>query len=325
MICFTRHLLATTAVVIAGLSGMAHTVAQGFPDRPIKLVVPVSPGGGTDMVARLMADAMSASLGQPIVVTNQGGAGGQIATQATARAAADGYSLMLGYVSTHGTLPVVRHVPYDPVGDFTPIVMIGGAPNVLVGPPDGPTTFKDFLLEVKREPTMYSYASAGAGTITHLVFERLKSATGISLTHIPYRGIGPAMTDLLSGQVSFSMAGLAGVLPYIRTGKLRALAVTGANRHPLIPDVPTLKELGVTDFESVQWLGIMGPAGLPAAVTARLSAAGMKVLKDPDFEAKLASEGIQIIPLTGRAFSAYVAKDIERWAAIVKERNLKEN
>lgn len=321
---------AVLAAMASGASslGAFHglTYAQAFPNRPIKLLVPVAAGGGTDLVARVVADALSRSMGQSWVVNNQSGAGGQIASQATASAAADGYNLMVGYVSTHGTLPAVRKLPYDTQKDFSYIGMIGGAPNVLVSnQASGPQTFQQFLTNVRANPGKASFGSAGAGTITHLVFERLKAATKTFVVHVPYRGIAPVMTDLLANQIQFAMPGLAGAFNHIRSGKVTALAVTGPRRHPLLPEVPTLKELGLPDFEAVQWVGIMGPAGMPADVSQKLTASLNEVLKQKTLAEKLTSEGIELMPMSVEAFRSYVAADFVRWRDVVKNRDIKES
>ena len=313
--------VASGAASLGSFPGLAH--AQAFPNRPIKLVVPVAAGGGTDLIARVVADALSRNMGQTWVVNNQSGAGGQIASQATASAAADGYNLMIGYVSTHGTLPAVRKLPYDTQKDFSYIGMIGGAPNVLVAnAASGPKSFQQFLADVRANPGKASFGSAGAGTITHLVFERLKAATKTFIVHVPYRGIAPVMTDLLANQIQYAMPGLAGALSQIRSGKVKALAVTGPRRHSLLPDVPTLKELGLPDFEAVQWVGIMGPAGLPADVSQKLTASLNEVLKQKELAQKLISEGIDLMPMSVEFFRAYVIADLVRWRRVVKTQNL---
>lgn len=329
MIHLTRRLAVLTGLA-SGVSSLgifpSLAQAQAFPNRPIKLVVPVAAGGGTDLVARVVADALSRSMGQSWVVNNQSGAGGQIAYQATASAAPDGYSLMVGYVSTHGTLPAVRKLPYDPQKDFSYIGMIGGAPNVLVSnQTSGPQSFQQFLTEVRSNPGKASFGSAGAGTITHLVFERLKAATKTFVVHVPYRGIAPVMTDLLANQIQYAMPGLAGALNHIRSGKVKALAVTGPRRHPLLPEVPTLKELGLSDFEAVQWVGIMGPAGMPAEVSQKLTVSLNEVLKQKAVAEKLTSEGIELMPMSVEAFRSYVAADFVRWREVVKNRDIKES
>jgi tripartite-type tricarboxylate transporter receptor subunit TctC len=316
--------MAGGAFSLATFPGSAR--AQAFPNRPIKLLVPVAAGGGTDLIARVVADALSRNMGQTWVVQNQAGAGGQIATQATALAVADGYNLMLGYVSTHGTLPAIRKLPYDTEKDFSYIGMIGGAPNVLIASATGgPASFQQFLSDVRATPGKASFGSAGIGTITHLVFERLKAATNTSIVHVPYKGVAPLMNDLLANQIQYAMPGLAGALNHIRSGKVKPLAVTGPRRHSLLPEVPTLKELGLPDFEAVQWVGIMGPAGLPADVNQKLTASLNEVLKQKELAEKLTGEGIEIMPMSVEAFRAYVAADFVRWREVVKKGDIKES
>jgi len=211
-----------------------------YPNRTIKIIAPVQPGGGVDLVARTVADRLGLALGVPIVVDNQSGGGGVVGSLATARAAPDGYTLMIGYVGTHGTNPAVRKLPYDAVKDFTPIAMIAGTPNVLIVPPSIPvSTVAEFVAYVKANPGKLSYGSAGPGTLTHLAMEQLKVAANLDIVHVPYRGIGPAITDILGGQTQALFPGLAAALPHIKAGKMKPLAVFSAKRSPIAPDVPT--------------------------------------------------------------------------------------
>jgi len=321
----SRRRLLTAAIGSAAFYAIPRiATAENYPSRAIKFLVPVSPGAGTDSVARVMADYLSRKMKRTWVVENQGGASGQIATQATARAPADGYNLMLGYVSTHGTLPSYRKVPYDPINDFTHIAMIGGAPNVLVTNMSGPETFEEFLEQTKKNPAKYTYASAGVGSITHLVFEGLKLGTGINVLHVPYRGLGPGFNDMVAGQVQFAMPGLAGALPYVNSGRLRALAVSGSQRAPLLPKVRTFKEIGIPDFETVQWLGIMGPKRIPEEIAQALWSAVDQVLGEKEVKHRLANEGIATMPMTQQAFSDYVSADLAHWTKIVTSQGLRE-
>ena len=235
------------ALPLAALPFARPTFAQaGYPSKPIRIIAPVQPGGGVDLVARTIADRLGRALGQSIVVENQSGGGGVVGSLATARAAPDGYTLMVGYVGTHGTNPAVRKLPYDAVKDFTPIAMVGGTPNILVVPPSLPVnSLREFVQYAKANPGKLSYGSAGPGTLTHLAMEQFKVATDIDLVHVPYRGIGPAITDILGGQTQALFPGLAAALPHIKAGKMRPLAVTGLKRHRLVPDVPTFEEIGV--------------------------------------------------------------------------------
>ncbi len=300
----------------------AHGEAA-YPNRPIRIIAPVQPGGGVDLVARTIADRLGRSLGQSIVVENQSGGGGIVGSLAVARAAPDGYTLMVGYVGTHGTNPAVRKLPYDAVKDFTPIAMVGGTPNVLVVPPSVPvSTLREFVQYAKSNAGKLSYGSAGPGTLTHLAMEQLKVAADLDLVHIPYRGIGPAITDILGGQTQALFPGLAAALPHIKAGKMRPLAVTGQKRHPLLPDVPTFEELGYKGFDGVQWYGIVGPANLPAPIVSLLSGEINKLLANPELRERLSGEALEPMPMSAEEFARYMRDDIARWTRLAKERNI---
>ena len=259
-----RGLLALLGAA-ALLAPAAPLQAQaGYPNKPIKIIAPVQPGGGVDLVARTIADRLGRALGQSIIVDNQSGGGGVVGSMATARAAPDGYTLMVGYVGTHGTNPAVRKLPYDAVRDFTPIAMVGGTPNILIVPPSVPAdTLQAFIQYAKKNPGKLSYGSSGPGTLTHLAMEQLKVAVDLDVVHVPYRGIGPAFADILGGQTQAMFPGLAAALPHIKAGKVRPLAVTGQKRHPLVPDVPTFEELGYKGFTGVQWYGMLAGPTMP--------------------------------------------------------------
>jgi len=316
---FQRQVLATLCAMLA-----AGAFAQGaYPTRPIKIIAPVQPGGGVDLVARQVGERLQKALGQPVVVENQSGGGGIVGSQATARAAPDGYTLMVGYVGTHGTNPAVRKLPYDAVKDFTPIAMVGGTPNVLVVPPSVPAnTLAEFVAYVKANKGKLSYGSSGPGTLTHLAMEQLKVSADIDMVHVPYRGIGPAITDILAGNTQALFPGLAAALPHIKAGKMRPLAVTGTQRHPLLPDVPTFEELGYKGFDGVQWYGIVGPANLPPAIVTTLNAEINRMLADPQFAERLSSEALQPMPMTPAQFGQYMRDDIAKWTKVAKDRNI---
>ena len=297
--------------------------AATYPTKPIKLIAPVAAGGGLDNIARAVAEKLSRSIGQTVVVENMGGGGGSIASQATAKAPADGYTLMIAYVGTHGTNPAVRKLPYDAIKDFTPIGMIGATPNVLIINPDLPIkNFKEFVDYAKKNPAKLSYGSAGPGTLTHLGMEQLKLAAGIFMVHVPYRGVGPAYTDLLAGQTQAMFPTLFAALPYINTNRVRGLAVTGAKRSTAAPNIPTFKELGFNGFDGQQWYGLVGPANLPPAIVAKLNAELNKVLALPDFSEKMTSEAMTLMPMTPPQFTNYIKEDIARWAKVAKDRNI---
>ena len=308
--------------LLPGSGDAAHTESE-YPNRPIKIIAPSLPGGGVDLVARTIGDWLSRSLGQPVIIVNQGGGGGIVPSLATARAAPDGYTLMVGFVGTHGTNPAVRKLPYDAVKDFTPIAMVGGTPNVLVVPSSLPVkTLQEFVAYAKANKGKLAYGSSGPGTLTHLAMEQFKVATDIDMTHAAYRGIGPAITDILGGQTQALFPGLAAALPHIKAGKMRPLAVTGTKRDPLLPDVPTFEELGYKGFDGVQWYGIVGPANLPPAVVTMLNGEVNKMLADPQFSERLAAEALQPMPMTPAQFGQYMRDDIAKWTKVAKERNI---
>jgi len=294
-----------------------------YPTKTIKIIAPVQPGGGVDLVARTIADRLGQVLGQSIIVENLSGGGGVIASQATARAAPDGYTLMVGYVGTHGTNPAVRKLPYDAVKDFTAIAMVGGTPNILVVPPSLPvTTLREFIQYAKANAGKLSYGSSGPGTLTHLAMEQLKLAVDLDLVHVPYRGIGPAITDILGGQTQALFPGLAAALPHIKAGKMRPLAITGLKRHPLVPEVPTFEELGYKGFDGVQWYGIVGPANMPVPVVKLLNDDINKLLESPELRERLSSEALEPMPMSPEVFGRYIRDDIDRWSRLAKERNI---
>ncbi|MFC5496992.1 Bug family tripartite tricarboxylate transporter substrate binding protein [Caenimonas terrae] len=294
-----------------------------YPNKPVRYIVPVAAGGGSDMVGRTVTERWGKLLGQTFVVDNQGGGGGVIASQNTARSAPDGYTLMQGYVATHGTSPATRKLPYDAVRDFTPIGMIGATPNVLVVNTSLPvTTVAEFVAYVKKNPGRISYGSAGQGSLTHLTMELFKQQINSYMVHIPYRGISPAFTDLIGGQTQAMFPGLAAAVPHIRSGRVRPLAVTGLKRHPQFKDLPTLDESGFKGFDAQQWYGVVGPAGIPAPIVHQLNDTLAAVLRAPDLSEKLAVEAIEPIVMTPEQFGEFIKRDIARWTALAKARNI---
>ena len=305
-------------LLLSLLAGALRAQAP-YPSRPVKIIAPQAPGGGVDLVARIVADRLARDLGQSFVIENQAGAGGSIAAQAAARAAADGYTLMLGYVATHATNPAVRKVPYDPIRDFTPIAMIGGTPNLLVVSPSLPVnTLAEFVAYARQYPQKVNYGTSGKGTLNHLVMEQFKNAAGFDSLAVPYRSIGQAFTDLMGGQVQAIFPGLAAGLPHVRSGAVKPLAVTGLKRHPLLPDVPTFKEAGYDHFEGLTWYGIVGPAGLPPPITRMLNEEINRMLALPDFRQRLSSEALDVMPMTPAQFGDYIAAEIAHWTAVAR-------
>ncbi len=319
-----RRTLLQRAPALLCATGLTAQSQTAFPSRTLRYIVPVAAGGGSDLVGRTVTERWAKLLGQTIVVENIGGGGGAIAAQATARAAPDGYTLMQGYVATHGTSPATRsNLPYDAIKDFTPVGMIGTTPNVLVVHAGVPAQdLKAFIDVLRRQPGAMSYGSAGQGSLTHLTMELFKLATGTFAVHLPYRGIAPAFTDLLGGQTQAMFPGLAAALPHIRSGRVRALAVTGTARHPLLPNVPTLIEAGFKGFDAQQWYGVVGPAGLPAAVLKTLNDSLAQVLGAPDLRERLAAEALEPTPMTPDAFGRFIREDIARWTRVARERQI---
>jgi tripartite-type tricarboxylate transporter receptor subunit TctC len=315
-----RSLLqAAPALLIAG----GARAADSYPNKPIRYIVPVAPGGGSDMVGRTVCERWAKALNGNFVVENQGGGGGIIASQNAARSAPDGYTLMQGYVATHGTSPATRHVPYDPIKDFTPIGMIGATPNVLVVNPAVPAkNVAEFVKYLKAHAGKVSYGSAGQGSLTHLTMELFKQQANAFMVHIPYRGIAPAFTDLIGGQTQAMFPGLAAAVPHIRSGRVRPLAVTGLKRHPQFPDLPTLDEVGFKGFDAQQWYGVVGPAGMPPAIVKQLNETLAMVLKAPDLREKLSVEAIEPMPMTSAQFGQFMKADIERWTRLAKARGI---
>jgi tripartite-type tricarboxylate transporter receptor subunit TctC len=287
------------------------------------LIVPVAAGGGSDMAGGAVTERWGKVLNQTFVVDNQGGGGGVIASQNTVKAARDGYTLLQGYVATHGTSPATRKLSFDVFKDFTPIGMIGGTPNVLVVNANLPVkTYKEFIAYLNANKGHVSYGSAGQGSLTHLSMELLKSQTNTFMVHIPYRGIAPSFTDLIGGQTQAMFPGLAAAMPHLRGGRIKALTVTGKTRHPQLKDVPTLDELGLKGFDAQQWYGVVGPAGMPPAIVKTLNESLAQILKAPDLREKLSVEAIEPQVMSPEAFGAFIKEDVARWMKLAKEKNI---
>jgi tripartite-type tricarboxylate transporter receptor subunit TctC len=310
-----------TAVLALLLPAVAApALAQDrYPSHPVKIIAPQAPGGGVDLVARLIADKLRLAMGQPFLIENQAGAGGAIAAQMAARAQPDGYTLMLGYVATHGTNPAVRKSGYDPIRDFTPIAMLGGTPNLLVVSRTVPvSTLQEFVAYAKANPGKVDYGTSGVGTLNHLVMEQFKHASGVPCMAVPYRSIGQAFADSVSGQIQVIFPGLAAALPYVRTGRFKPLAVTGDKRHPLLPNVPTFKESGYEGFDGLTWYGIVGPAHMPGAIASKLNAEINNVLASPGTRDAFAAQALAVMPMTPAQFGQYIADEIVHWTAVAR-------
>ena len=306
--------------VVVGAPGAQVIAQDSYPSRPVKIIAPQAPGGGVDLVARMIADRLSIAMGQPFVIDNQAGAGGAIAAQTTARAKPDGYTLMVGYVATHATNPAVKkNLGYDAVKDFTPVAMIGGTPNLLVVARAVPvTTLQEFVVYAKANPGKVDYGTSGVGTLNHLVMEQFKRASGVPSMAVPYRSIGQAFTDAMGGQIQVIFPGLAAAMPHVRSGAFKPLAVTGDKRHPLLPNVPTFKESGYDGFNGVTWYGIVGPAKLPEAITRKLNEEINKMLASQALRETFAAEALTVMPMTPPQFGKYIVDEIAHWTAVAR-------
>lgn len=311
------------AVVLAtacALLAAGTACAQEYPTRPVHVIVPFSPGGAVDGPMRLIAQELSKRLGQPVVVENKPGAGATIGTDAVAKAAPDGYTLLLASQTNAISATLYAKLPFEPIDDFTPVSLIGREPGVVVVNPAVPAkTLAEFIAYVKSRPGEVNYASSGNGSGQHLFAALLASKTGMKMNHIPYRGSGQATTDLLSGVVAMSIPGTAGMVGHIKAGKLRALAVTGATRSPLLPDVPTVMESGVPDYEAYVWMGLLAPKGTPAAIVDRLHREVVAVLGEDDVKRYMANAGIEIVGSTPAAFGAFFRAEKDQWAKVIRE------
>jgi tripartite-type tricarboxylate transporter receptor subunit TctC len=316
----TRTLLALLAAVALPVTALA----QPYPSKPIRLLVPFTPGGSQDVIGRLLAHKVSESTGQPVVVENKPGAGGLIATQEEARAAPDGYTLLLSTGAQMAIEPALNpKAGYDPLKDFVHVIHLGDAPLVLLAVPSLPVTgIKDLVAMSKARPASINTASTGNGTYTHLTLELFKAASGADLTHVPYKGAAPAFNDLMGGQVQTMFTTTASAQPYTSSQKLRALAVTSPKRSPMMPDVPTFAETGVPIDVSV-WIGIAAPAATPPAIVERVNGEFNKALSAPDVRARLAALGVDPVGGTTTDMTQYVRSDAERWAKIVRQANIK--
>ena len=311
---------AWAACIVAG----AACAQSDFPSKPIRYIVPLPPGAGADFIARLVTQKMAADLGRPIVVENRAGASGAIGSEYVAKAPPDGYTLLQCYVVTHGTNPAVSKLPYDAVRDFAPVGMLATTSNVLVvNEKAGVKSLPELVAALRAKPQSLSFASTGTGSATHLTMEYLEQQAGIDLVHVPYKGAGPAMIDLLGGQVEAMFPSLITALPHIKTGKLRALALSSPQRSPLLPDVPTVAESGYPAFNAVQWYGVCAPAGTPPAVVQRLNRALNAAVTHPEVRAKLAEQSAEIAPMSPAEFGDYIRADIARWVKLLKDTNLK--
>jgi tripartite-type tricarboxylate transporter receptor subunit TctC len=318
-----RALLA--ALLLVTLAGALPACAQEYPRKAIRLIVPFAPGGGNDTVARAIAQSAGASLGQPVVVDNRAGAGGMLGAQLAAKSPPDGYTLFLGGVGSHAVNPNLHaKLPYDPVKDFAPITLIASAPSVLVVHPSLPArTLAEFTALAKASPGRINYASNGNGSSAQLAAVLYESMTGVRMVHVPYKGLAPALVDLLAGEVQAMFSSVVAIVPSIKAGRLRALAVTGRRRAALLPEVPTLDESGVPGYEAGSWYGILAPAGTPQAIVAKLHEAIVHALAQPEVRERLVSEGAEVIGGTPEAFAAHIAAELARMGKLIRDAGIR--
>ena len=314
------HRQTLTALLLGAILITPLTAAaQQYPTKAIRFVVPFAPGGGTDIIGRVVAQALNDALGQPVVVDNRGGAGSTLGTEIVAKSPADGYTILFGNISLAFNATLYTKLRYDTIRDLAPISLSAVQPNILVIHPGLPAkNLKEFIELARANPGKYNYASAGTGSGTHLAAELLKLQTKIDIVHVPYKGTGPALTDLLGGQINMMVSTFASALPHVKSGRMRALGVTTAKRSPAAPDVPTLIEGGVAGYDYSTWYGLLAPAGTPKPIIDMLNASNRKVLARDDIKQKLESQGVDPIVNTPAEFSAYMKSETEKWGKVVK-------
>lgn len=315
-----RQALVACAILLLSCAGTAAQSPDKYPDHTVRLVVPFPPGGPTDVFARVLSVGLAAQLGQQVLIDNKGGAGGNLGTDLVAKSKPDGYTLLFGTAATHGiNISLYESLSYDPVKDFEPIALCGIVPMVLLVPPEQPRTVRDLVAKMKAEPGKWSYGSSGNGTTNHLAGEMFKKRVGIDVVHVPYRGSGPALQDLLAGRLAYMFDSFGTSLEHIKAGNLYPLAVMAAKRSTVAPDVPTMAEAGLPDFEGATWNVVVAPAGTPKEIVDRLNIAVNKALADPTVTERLKQLGIEKVDdSTPASTAAFIGSEIKKWREVVK-------
>lgn len=314
-----KHLFLITILFLSGMS--AGTLAQDYPTRAIRFVVPFPSSGGGDIIIRALAQKLSERLGQSVVVDNRSGAGGNVGTEVVARAPADGYTLVMANISPFAiNTSIYKKLPYNPLTDFTPITLVASFPNILVVHPSLPAqSMKELVALARVRPGQLTYASSGAGSTTHLSAEFFRSQAKIDLLHVPYKGGGQALIDLIAGHVTMYFSSVPGALPHVRSRRLRGLAVTSLARSSASPDTPTLAESGYPGFEAITWIGAAAPAGLPRNIVNRLNSEIVDIMRMPEVRDRLIAQGAEPLTCTPEQFAAYIKSEIAKWAKIVRD------
>jgi len=317
------HVLKYCALAAFAISTLAQ--AQAYPSRPIRMIVAYPPGGGTDIVGRIVAQKLGETLGQSIVVENRGGASGNIGTEVAAHAVPDGYTVLMGNVAPNAiNVSLFKNLPFDPVADFAPVSLVASTPNILVVHPSTPArTVKEVVALAKARPGTLNFASAGVGSSSHLAGELFRVLAHADIVHVPYKGAGPAMVDVLSGQVQLYFATMPAAMPHVKSGKLAPIAVASARRSPALPDAPTIAESGVPGYEASTWYGLLAPAHAPDAAIARLHQGVVQVLGDAALRDKLAGQGFEAIGDSPGEFAAYIKSEIAKWGKVIRDAGIR--
>jgi tripartite-type tricarboxylate transporter receptor subunit TctC len=317
----SSSLLRAAATLLLALTTAAH--AQEYPAKPVRLIVPFPPGGSNDIVGRTIATQLGERWGKQVVVDNRGGAGGVIGTDLAAKTAPDGYTLLVVSIA-HAVNPWLYKLSYDPIKSFTPVAILATGPNVLTVNPGLPVnSVKELVALAKQKPGELQWASAGVGSFQHLGGELFKLTAGVDILHVPFKGGGPAMIDVIGGHTKILFSSLVQTMPHIRSGKLRALATGGTTRSAVLPDVPTVAEAGVPGYEAVNWWGIVAPAGTPQPIVDRLHKEVTAVLSTPAVQKQFSSEGAEVVQMTPAEFGAFMVKELQKWERVVKEGGIK--